>query len=76
MDFFSKKEKALQNKFLKNGFLIFDINQKKDLNKIKKKVINFSTEWIEKKKSIKLSKLKKSMIIKKLSKKKSTAAIL
>ena len=63
MDFFSKKEKALQNKFLKNGFLIFDINQKKDLNKIKKKVINFSTEWIEKKKSIKLSKLKKSKLL-------------
>ena len=50
MDFFSKKKKTLQNKFLKNGYLIFNIGQNKDLNEIKKKVIRFSSEWIEKKK--------------------------
>tara|TARA_B110000008_G_C16721843_1_gene465096 strand:+ start:205 stop:357 length:153 start_codon:yes stop_codon:yes gene_type:complete len=49
MDFFSKREKVLQKKFFKNGYLIFDIDQKKDLNEIKKKVISLSSEWIEKK---------------------------
>lgn len=63
MDFFSKKEKTLQNKFLKNGYLVFNIGKNKDLNEIKKKVIRFSSEWIEKKKSIKINKSKKSRLL-------------
>ena len=37
MKFSDKKEKKIQNKFIQNGYLIFDIENKKNLNLIKKK---------------------------------------
>ena len=42
MKFSDKKEKKVQNKFLKNGYLIFEVNKKRDLDFIKKKIENFS----------------------------------
>jgi sporadic carbohydrate cluster 2OG-Fe(II) oxygenase len=63
MDFFNKKEKIIHNKFFKNGYLVFDIDQNKSLNEIKKKIIIYSENWIKKKKSIKISKFKKSKLL-------------
>ncbi len=54
MKFSDNKEKKIQKKFLENGYLIFDIDQKKDLKLIKEKIISFSIAWF-KKKSIKVT---------------------
>ena len=48
MKFSNIKEKRVQNKFLKNGYLIFDVNKKKNLNLIKKKIENFCKIWLKK----------------------------
>jgi len=53
MKFSAGEEKKTQKKFLKNGYLIFNIDQKKNLNSIKKKILSFSSTWL-KKKSIKM----------------------
>ena len=60
MKFSTKSEKHTQSKFLKNGYLIFDIDQKKELYAIKKKVLELSRFWL-KKKSIKI-KNKKNLL--------------
>ena len=60
MKFSTKSEKHTQSKFLKNGYLIFDIDQKKELYAIKKKVLELSRLWL-KKKSIKI-KNKKNLL--------------
>ncbi len=53
MKFSDKKEKKIQNKFIQNGYLIFDIENKKNLNLIKKKITQISIQWA-KKNSIKI----------------------
>ena len=60
MKFSDKKELKIQNKFIKNGYLIFDIVHKNELNSIKDKLIKFSLIWL-KKKSIKI-KNKKNLL--------------
>jgi len=50
MIFNSLKEKKIQNNFLKKGYYIFDIKDKKNLNFVKKKVILIILEWFKKKK--------------------------
>lgn len=47
-NFFSKKENIIQNKFLKKGFLVFNIQEKKRLLYIKNKTIFFAKKWIKK----------------------------
>jgi sporadic carbohydrate cluster 2OG-Fe(II) oxygenase len=49
MKFSTGKEKKIQKKFLKNGYLIFNIDDKKNLNLIKKKILSFSSTWLKKK---------------------------
>jgi len=46
--FFSKTEKILQNKILKDGYVIFNISQKKRLQKIKNETKKFALRWIRK----------------------------
>lgn len=60
MKFSDKKELKIQNKFIKNGYLIFDIAHKNELDSIKDKLIKFSLIWL-KKKSIKI-KNKKNLL--------------
>ena len=50
MKFNNKIENKIQNKFLKNGYYIFDIKKKKKLNYIKKEVTKYTLEWLQKKK--------------------------
>ena len=44
---FSDKKKKIQNKFIQNGYLIFDIENKKNLNLIKK-ITKISIQWAKK----------------------------
>ncbi len=53
MKFSNKKELKIQNNFLKNGYFIFNIKEKKILNLIKKRIVNYSLSWL-KGKSIKV----------------------
>ena len=50
MKFNTKEEKKIQNKFIKNGYLIFNIKNKKKLNLIKFKVEQLVIQWFKKKK--------------------------
>ena len=49
MKFSSILEKKIQNKFLKNGYYIFNIRNKSNLNIIKKRIIKFSRKWLKQK---------------------------
>ena len=42
-NFFSKSENKIVNKFNKNGYIIFDIKKKKQLNNIRKIVKKINT---------------------------------
>ena len=53
MKFSNDKEKRIQKKFIRNGYIIFDIDQKKNLNLIRKRIIEYSLTWF-KKNSIKI----------------------
>ena len=53
MKFSNDKEKRIQKKFIRNGYIIFDIDQKKNLNLIRKRIIEYSLKWF-KKNSIKI----------------------
>ena len=48
MKFSSILEKKIQNKFLKNGYYIFNIRNKSNLNIIKKRIIKFSKNGLNK----------------------------
>ena len=50
MKFNTKEEKKIQNKFIKNGYLIFNIKNKEKLNLIKFKVEQLVIQWFKKKK--------------------------
>ena len=46
--FFLKKEKILQKKLLKDGYIIFNINEKKRLQSIKNETKKFAFKWLKK----------------------------
>mgnify|MGYP001167790459 CR=1 FL=1 len=46
--FFLNREKSLQKKLLKNGYIIFDIKDKKRLSKIKTETLKLASKWIKK----------------------------
>jgi sporadic carbohydrate cluster 2OG-Fe(II) oxygenase len=48
-NFFSKSENKIVNKFNKNGYIIFDIKKKKQLNNIRKKILILSRKNLRKK---------------------------
>ena len=50
MDTFNKKEKNIISKFLKNGYFIFNIDNKKKLNELKKKILLKSSNLLKEKK--------------------------
>ena len=47
MDTFNKKEKNIISKFLKNGYFIFNIDNKKKLNELKKKILLKSSNLLK-----------------------------
>ena len=46
-NFFFDQEKSLQKKLLRDGYIIFNIKDKKRLNKIKQETIKFVSKWIK-----------------------------
>ena len=46
--FFLKKEKILQNRLLKDGYVIFNINKKKRLKSIKNETKKLTLKWLKK----------------------------
>jgi len=73
-NFFLKKEKVIQNKILKDGYVIFNISQKKRLKRIKNETKQFALKWIKKNlnqnlnKNISLDNIHKIVPISKLNK--------
>ena len=49
-NFFLRNENKIINKFIKDGYLIFDIKKKKELNNVKKQVSNLSKKLLKAKK--------------------------
>ena len=49
MNFINKEESKVSKSFIKKGFFIFDIKDKKNLNRIKKTIVKISKDWINKK---------------------------
>ena len=48
-NFFSNSENKIVNKFNKNGYIIFDIKKKKQLDNIRKKILILSRKNLKKK---------------------------
>ncbi len=72
--FFLKKEKLLQDKILKDGYIIFDIREKKRLQAIKNETKKFTIKWLKRnfnidlKKNISLDHIHKLVPVSKLNK--------
>jgi sporadic carbohydrate cluster 2OG-Fe(II) oxygenase len=62
MKFSTKEEKKYQKTFLKNGYLIFDIKNKKILDEIKNLTIKLCIKWLKKKKNFFVIKNKKDIL--------------
>lgn len=56
-NFFLRSENKIINRFIKDGYLIFDIKKKKELNNIKKQVLNLSKKIFKAKKIIGIEKI-------------------
>lgn len=56
-NFFLRSENKIINRFIKDGYLIFDIKKKKELNNIKKQVSNLSKKILKAKKIIDIEKI-------------------